>query len=221
MHRSSHTLKSKKIQICASNIHHHQPVSKTCLEFRLRCVPYSTKYYRFILCYIARSGGLLLFVSILTSIAQLQSNKFEQRVLESILTDSYSFKTTTSSLPSVLLKTNPLWSLKTSGFPIPHTYFTKHGSHNFISFIRFLHCASKIILRLRLWFWYTWPSCHGLEHFIHHSTWATSSSAWNCWLLYSSALSCEDSQVNPTWLRFYTASTSYLYMAFLSIYKHD
>jgi hypothetical protein len=36
-------LKSKKIQNCADNIHHHKPVSKISLEFRLRCVPYSTK----------------------------------------------------------------------------------------------------------------------------------------------------------------------------------
>jgi hypothetical protein len=81
-------------------------MSKTSQDFRLRCVPYSTNYYRLILCYIARSGGLLLFVSILTSIAQLQSNKFEKRGLEIILTDPDSFKTTTSNLPSVLLKTN-------------------------------------------------------------------------------------------------------------------
>jgi hypothetical protein len=37
----------------------------------------------------ALSGGLLLFVLILTSIAQLQSNKFEQRGLETILTYSF------------------------------------------------------------------------------------------------------------------------------------
>jgi hypothetical protein len=54
----------------------------------------------------ALSGGLLLFVSIFTLFAQLQMNKFEQRGLEIILTDTNSFKTTTSSLPSVLLKTN-------------------------------------------------------------------------------------------------------------------
>jgi hypothetical protein len=76
-------LKSKKIQNCAGSIHHHKPVSKTSLEFRLRCVPYSTKYYRFILRYIACSGGLLCFVSIFTPIAHLQLNKFEQRVWKS------------------------------------------------------------------------------------------------------------------------------------------
>jgi hypothetical protein len=54
----------------------------------------------------AHSGELLLFVSKLTSIAQLQLNKFEQRVLEIILTDLVPLKTSTSSLPSVLLKTN-------------------------------------------------------------------------------------------------------------------
>jgi hypothetical protein len=143
MHRSSHTIKSKKIQICVGNIHHHKPVSKTSLEFRLRCVPYSTKYYRFILCYIARSGGLLLYVSILTSIAHLQSNKFEQWVLGIILTDPDSFKTTTTSLPSVLLKTNLTWSLKTSYFPIPHTNFTKHGSPKSMTSIKLLHCAKS------------------------------------------------------------------------------
>jgi hypothetical protein len=101
------------------------------------------------LCYIALSGGLLLFVSILTSIAQLQSNKFEQRGLETILTDSYSFKTTISCLLFVLLKTNLTWSLKTSYFPIPHTNFTKHGSHNSITFIGLLHCALVKLLRLK------------------------------------------------------------------------
>jgi hypothetical protein len=167
MHRSSHTIKSKKFQICAGNIHHHKPVSKTSLKFRLRCVPYSTKYYRFILCYIAHSGGLLLFVSILTSIAQLQSNKFEQRGLEIIPRDPDSFKTTTYNLPSILLRTNLTWSHKTSGIPIPRRHFTNNGSHNSMTFTRLLHCASKNILRLGLWFWCTWPSYHDLEHFIH------------------------------------------------------
>jgi hypothetical protein len=149
MHRSSHTIKSKKIQNCAGNIHHHKPVSKTSLEFRLRCVPYSTKYYRFILHYNARSGGLLLFISILTPIVQLQPNRFEQRGLETILTDSYSFRITTSSLTSVLLKTNLTWSLQTSYFPIPHTNFTNHGSHNSMTSIELLHCAMINLLQLK------------------------------------------------------------------------
>jgi hypothetical protein len=54
----------------------------------------------------ALSGGLLLFVSMLTSIAQLQSNKFEQRGLGIIAVDLLSIRTFTSSLPSILLKSN-------------------------------------------------------------------------------------------------------------------
>jgi hypothetical protein len=30
-------------------------------------------------------------------------------------------------------------------------------------------------------FWYTWPSYHCWEYFIHQSSWASTSSAWNCW----------------------------------------
>jgi hypothetical protein len=81
-------------------------MSKTSLEFRITSVPYSTKYYRFIWRYNARSGGLLLFISIFTPIAHLQFNKFEQRGLEFILTDPDSFRTNSSNLPSILLKTN-------------------------------------------------------------------------------------------------------------------
>jgi hypothetical protein len=95
--------------------------------------------------------------------------------------DTYSFKTTISCLPSILLKTNLTWSLKTSGISIPHTYFTKHGSHNSITFIGLLHCALVKLLRLKTMVLSYLPSCHGRKHFIHHSTWAFSILAWNCW----------------------------------------
>jgi hypothetical protein len=54
----------------------------------------------------AHSGGLLLFDSIFTPIAHLQSNKFEQRGLRMVAIDLLSIRTSTSGLPFVLLKTN-------------------------------------------------------------------------------------------------------------------
>jgi hypothetical protein len=129
----------------------------------------------------ALSGGLLPFVSRLTSIAQLQSNKFEQRGLEIILTDPDSFKTTTSSLPSVLLKTNLTWSLQTYGIPIHRTYFTKRGSHNSMNSIELLHCALKNLLRLKTMVLVHLP---WFEHFIHHSPWVSSFSSWNLLVHY-------------------------------------
>jgi hypothetical protein len=85
----------------------------------------------------ALSGGLLLFVSKLTSIAQLQSNKFEQRGLEPILMDSNSFKTTNSCLPSVLMKTKLTLYLEASSIAALSTYFSKYGSHNSMIFMGF------------------------------------------------------------------------------------
>jgi hypothetical protein len=78
-----------------------------------------------------------------TPFAQLQSNKFEKRGLGTILTNPDSFKTTTSSLTSVLLKTILTCFLKTSYIPIPHTYFTKHGSPKSMTSIELLHCAKS------------------------------------------------------------------------------
>jgi hypothetical protein len=193
MHRSSHTTKSKKIQICAGNIHHHKPVSKTSLEFWLRCVPYSTKYYRFILRYNARSGGLLRFVSISTPIDQLQPNRFGQRGLGITLTDSYSFKTTISCLPSVLLKTNLTWSLKTSGIPIPHTYFTKHGSHNSQTYIGLLWLKSMVFDTLDL-------IAMGWNTLFNNLLKQLPPQLEIAGLLQSSTPSYADSQVNLTWL---------------------
>jgi hypothetical protein len=220
MHRSSHTIKSKKIQICAGNIHHHKPMSKTSLEFRLRCVPYSTKYYRFILCYIARSGVLLLFVSILTSIVQLQSNKFEQRGLEIILTDPDSFRIATSSLPSVLLKMNLTWSLKTSYFPIPHTNFTKHGSPKSMTSIKLLHCAKSSLTKV-----YGFGTLNlvtivwkiSFTIFLEHLPPQLEIAG----LLQSSTPSCKYSQVNLTWLKFFIlpVSITCIWHSWVSIYR--
>jgi hypothetical protein len=146
------------------------------------------------MCYIAHSGGLLLFVSILTSIAHLQSNKFEQRGLESILTDSYSFKTTISCLPSALLKTNLTWSLQNFMYSWALYFFTKHGSHNTLTSIGLLWLKSVVFGTLDL---VTNVENTSFTNLFEHLPPQLEIAG----LLQSSTPSCEDSQVNPTWLK--------------------
>jgi hypothetical protein len=56
---------------------------------------------------------ILLFVSILTLIAQLQSNKIKQiSGLEVVVANLLSIWTTNYNLPNILLKTNLTWSLQ-------------------------------------------------------------------------------------------------------------
>jgi hypothetical protein len=65
---------------------------------------------------------------------------------------------------------------QTSSIAILSTYFTKHGSHNFMTFMWFPYYASMNLLRLVLLSYHSWLSCHGLKHFTHLSPWASSSS---------------------------------------------
>jgi hypothetical protein len=125
------------------------------------------------------------------------------------------------NLPYVLMKTKLTWSLKTFCIPIHHTYFTKHGSYNSMTFMWFSYYASMNLLWLRLLSYHNWLSCHGLEHFIHPSSWTSSSLSRNCWFYYKVSLHHVKILM---WIshapRFYTVGTSYLYMASLSIHIH-
>jgi hypothetical protein len=95
---------------------------------------------------------------------------------------------------------NLTWSHKTSGFPIPHTNFTRHGSPNSMTSIKLLHCAksspTKVYgfgtLNLVTTVWKISFTIF-LEHLPPQLEIAG--------LLQNSTPPCKDSQVNLTWLK--------------------
>jgi hypothetical protein len=70
-------------------------------------------------------------------------------------------------------------------------------------------------------FGYTWPSYHCWEYFIHQSSWASPSSAWNCWStieFYSimQRFSCESNMIKILTLSVYRTC---IWQSWVSMYK--
>jgi hypothetical protein len=92
------------------------------------------------------------------------------------------------------MKTNLTWSLDTTNISIHCTYFSKHGSHNSLTYIGLLRLKSVVFGTLDLVTIVKNTSFTNLlEHFPPRLEIAG--------LLQCSTPSCEDSHVNPTWLK--------------------